>query len=105
MDWKSSCCLFQDSQHCNCSGSEEGQKNISEARLETIKVKSRKRRDEIHLKLLEQSSTALKKLSKHGNCISTYTSETRLKRYMKKKKRIVLLKYHLDIPLLHVSGK
>ncbi len=38
---------------CNCSGNEEGLKNISEARIETVKAKSRKRKDDLHLKFLE----------------------------------------------------
>ena len=36
---KSECCLFQDSQHSICSGSADGLKNISEARLQTINLK------------------------------------------------------------------
>lgn len=85
MDWKSYSCIFQNSPHCNCSGNEEGLKNISKARIETVKAKSRKRKDDLHLKLLELSPPALKKLKTHENCISTYTSETHIKRYLRKK--------------------
>jgi len=69
MDWESSCCIFQDSQHRNCCGSEGGQKSISEARLETIRGKSRKRKDDILLKLLELSSLVWKKLRTHMKII------------------------------------
>ena len=55
-------------------------------------MKSRKRKDDIHLKLLELSSPALKNLRTHGNCISTYTSETHIKRYMKKKEKDCFVK-------------
>ncbi len=37
------------------------------------------------MKLLEFSPPALKKLKTHENCISTYTSETHIKRYLSKK--------------------
>ncbi len=79
MDWESYSCIFQSSPHCNCSGNEEGLKNISEARIETVKAKSRGKKDDLHLKLLEFSPPALKKLKTHENCISTYTSETHIK--------------------------
>ena len=94
---ESECCLFQDSQHCICSGSADGLKNISEARLQTINLKSRKRKDDLHLRLLELSPPALKKLKTHDNCISTYTSETRIKRYLRKKEKEHLSNPEVDI--------
>ena len=88
MESESECCLFQDSQHSICSGSADGLKNISEARLQTINLKSR---------LLELSPPALKKLKTHDNCISTYTSETHIKIYLRKKEKEHLSSPEVDI--------
>ena len=51
-------------------------------------MKSRKRKY-IHLKLLELSSPALKRLKTLENFTSTCISETRIKRYMKKENFII----------------
>ena len=75
MESESKYYLFQDSQHSICSGSADGLKNISEARLQTINLKSRKRIDDLHLRLLELSPPALKKLKTHNNCISICTHQ------------------------------
>ena len=64
-------------------------------------MKSRKRKY-IHLKLLELSSPALKRLKTHENCVSTCTSETRIKRYKKKENFIIK---NVDVQFLHLSGK
>ena len=64
MESVSECCLFQDSQYSICSGSADGLKNISEARLQTIDLKSKKRKDDLHLRLLDLSPLGIEELKK-----------------------------------------
>ena len=45
---ESECCFFVDNNQVNCSGDVCGLKEISEIRLETIKLKSKKRKDTLH---------------------------------------------------------
>ena len=44
-------CLFKNSEQCNCAGDNINLKLITEIRLETIKKKSKKRKDDLHTRL------------------------------------------------------
>ena len=79
---ESDCCLFVNNNQVSCSGDVCGLKEISKTRLETIKLKSKKRKDTLHETLENLPQPSLKKLKSHSNCISTYTSETHIKRYL-----------------------
>ena len=60
MESESECCLFQDSQYSICSGSADG---LSEARLQTIDLKSKKRKDDLHLRLVDLSPLGIEEVN------------------------------------------
>ena len=55
----------------------------SDDRQATIEAKSYKRHDTLHLKLSKMDGDAEKSLFAHLNCVSTFTSETHIARYLK----------------------
>ena len=72
-----------------CSSSKKSGKSLkrlSKERLETVKKKSRKRKDKLHSSLDLMSSPHRQELKYHEPCISTYTSETHIKRHVKRMK-------------------
>ena len=76
-------CLFQDSEHCNCVGGSENLKVISDTRLNTIILKSKKRSDVLHTEF--RSLPASTVLRSHEACISRYTSQFHIDKYLKRK--------------------
>ena len=78
-------CLFQDSEHCNCVGGSENLKVLSDARLNTIEAKSKKRKDVLHTQFKSLPATAVLKC--HEACVSRYTSEYDIQLYLKRKNK------------------
>ena len=76
-------CLFQDSEHCNCVRGNIGLKVISDTRFETIILKSKKRNDDLHLRTVSSEIV----LKTHEACISRYTSDYRIEKYLNRKKK------------------
>ena len=76
-------CLFKNSEHCNCVGDNINLKLITETRLEAIKKKGKKRKDDLHTRLETISSTVV--LQTHENCINRYTSKYHRETYLNKK--------------------
>ena len=78
-------CLFQNSEHVNnCDNNQSRLIKISEQRLSTIIKKSKRRKDVLHLSLENISVEEKSNLKCHENCISTYTSDIHIARFLNK---------------------
>lgn len=74
------CCLFEEYLSI-CPGDNENLISISETRFNSVKDASESRKDSLKLTLSEDHE---KIRYAHKNCLSTYTSKTHIKRYIKR---------------------
>ena len=79
---ESGCCLFNESVHCDCDSNDDRLRPISAKRLETVKIKSKKRTDILHKTLATLPPTA--ELMTHEACIKRYNSDDHIDRYLKR---------------------
>ena len=94
------CCVFEGNQQINTCDSQKRNGMplmvLTQKRLETVKKKSRKRKDTLHTTLQAVTSPQKKKLHCHESCVSTYTSNTHIKRDAAQKKVIPNLQRNGD---------
>lgn len=82
-------CLFHGNSQVKCSNDEDNLILLSEVRLKTLIEKSIMRNDILHIGLESLIHSVCGNLKFHENCISTYTSNTHIKRYLAKHKLAV----------------
>ena len=80
-------CIFHNNTQVKCSGSGELNK-ISKERLTSIAEKSKIRKDNLHVEIETLTLCENLDLACHRNCVSTYTSDTHIQRYIKRNKSL-----------------